>query len=153
ALATKSQTPRSQLLSRRADGIRSRVSIGPATLPTTIAGCAARAGRSHITDARLPTYAALPRVSTAEISPGSLPHVASCCGRAYHEKRRAGWARSEEVLQEAVMEDGGWTASADAWIARMGEHGDDGRRYVLDPALLARIEGRTFARALDVGCG
>src|SRR5262249_26794568 len=35
----------------------------------------------------------------------------------------------------------------------MGEHGDDGRRYVLDPALLARIEGRTFARALDVGCG
>ena len=51
------------------------------------------------------------------------------------------------------MDDGGWTSSADAWIASMGEHGDDGRRYVLDPALLARIEGRAFQSALDVGCG
>ena len=51
------------------------------------------------------------------------------------------------------MDDGGWTSSADAWIATMGEHGDDGRRYVLDPALVARIKGRAFQTALDVGCG
>ena len=51
------------------------------------------------------------------------------------------------------MDDGGWASSANAWIACMGEHGDDGRRYVLDPAMLARLEGRTFQTALDVGCG
>jgi SAM-dependent methyltransferase len=51
------------------------------------------------------------------------------------------------------MEDGGWDSSANAWIACMGEHGDDGRRYVLDPAMLARLKGRTFQAALDVGCG
>jgi len=47
----------------------------------------------------------------------------------------------------------GWTESAEAWIADMGEHGDFGRRYVLDPALRLRLEGRGFKRALDVGCG
>jgi SAM-dependent methyltransferase len=51
------------------------------------------------------------------------------------------------------IDDGGWSASADAWIAQMGERGDKGRRYVLDPSLLSRIEGRGFRRALDVGCG
>lgn len=51
------------------------------------------------------------------------------------------------------MSDGGWQASTPAWIAQMGAHGDEGRRFVLDPALLDRIEGRSFRRALDVGCG
>ncbi len=47
----------------------------------------------------------------------------------------------------------GWDESADAWIADMGEHGDFGRRYVLDPALLPlAIAGRPRT-ALDVGCG
>ncbi len=32
--------------------------------------------------------------------------------------------------------DNGWASSADAWIADMGEHGDFGRRYVLDPVML-----------------
>lgn len=47
----------------------------------------------------------------------------------------------------------GWTDSAAAWIADMGEHGDFGRRFVLDPVMLpAALEGAP-ARALDVGCG
>lgn len=47
----------------------------------------------------------------------------------------------------------GWTESAQAWIVEQGEDGDYGRRAVLDAPMLARIEGRGFARALDVGCG
>jgi hypothetical protein len=35
----------------------------------------------------------------------------------------------------------------------MGERGDWSREYVLDAAMLARIEGRTYRSALDVGCG
>jgi ubiquinone/menaquinone biosynthesis C-methylase UbiE len=49
--------------------------------------------------------------------------------------------------------DNGWQASADAWIADMGEHGDFGRRYVLDPAMLPRALTRSPRNALDVGCG
>jgi SAM-dependent methyltransferase len=47
----------------------------------------------------------------------------------------------------------GWKESAAAWIASMGEHGDWSREHVLDAAMLARIEGRTYRSALDVGCG
>lgn len=46
-----------------------------------------------------------------------------------------------------------WQASADAWIANMGEHGDFGRRYVLDPIMLRRALTRSPKKALDVGCG
>lgn len=47
----------------------------------------------------------------------------------------------------------GWDASAAAWIADMGEHGDFGRRYVLDPVMVPlALEGRPKT-ALDVGCG
>jgi ubiquinone/menaquinone biosynthesis C-methylase UbiE len=53
----------------------------------------------------------------------------------------------------AKMDDDGWVKSASAWIAEVGEHGDWGRKNVLDHAMLARLEGRSFARALDVGCG
>lgn len=49
--------------------------------------------------------------------------------------------------------DGGWAVSAQAWIVEQGEEGDYGRRAVLDAPMLSRIEGRGFARALDVGCG
>jgi SAM-dependent methyltransferase len=47
----------------------------------------------------------------------------------------------------------GWNESADAWIAEQGADGDWGRRFVLDAPMLARVTGRGFARALDVGCG
>lgn len=47
----------------------------------------------------------------------------------------------------------GWDASAQAWIDHIGEHGDFGRRFVLDPVMLARAAERTPARSLDVGCG
>ena len=47
----------------------------------------------------------------------------------------------------------GWAESAGAWIASMGERGDWGREHVLDPAMLARLDGRHFEHALDVGCG
>ncbi len=47
----------------------------------------------------------------------------------------------------------GWEASADAWIEVVGESGDWGRRHVLDAPMLARIDGRGFTRAVDIGCG
>ncbi|MGY2051572.1 class I SAM-dependent methyltransferase [Methylobacterium sp. JK268] len=47
----------------------------------------------------------------------------------------------------------GWNASAEAWITEIGEAGDYGRRFVLDAPMLARIRGRGFRTALDVGCG
>lgn len=49
--------------------------------------------------------------------------------------------------------DTSWQASADAWIADMGEYGDFGRRYVLDPVMLPRALSRSPRKALDVGCG
>ena len=52
-----------------------------------------------------------------------------------------------------MIVDGGWEQSAEAWIASLGGEGDFTRRYVTDPAMVARIEGRAFRAALDVGCG
>lgn len=51
------------------------------------------------------------------------------------------------------MSDNGWQASAEAWIASLGERGDYGRRYVLDPVMLPRALARSPRNALDVGCG
>lgn len=50
-------------------------------------------------------------------------------------------------------DNGGWAASASAWIVEQGKHGDYGRRFVLDAPMRARVEGRGFRNALDVGCG
>ncbi len=47
----------------------------------------------------------------------------------------------------------GWQSSADAWVADMGDRGDFGRRYVLDPVMLPRAVARAPRKALDVGCG
>jgi SAM-dependent methyltransferase len=47
----------------------------------------------------------------------------------------------------------GWQRSADAWVAEMGERGDFGRRYVLDPVMLPRALASSPQKALDVGCG
>ena len=47
----------------------------------------------------------------------------------------------------------GWTESAAAWIASLGEEGDYGRKYVLDPQMVSLVSGRGFRDALDVGCG
>ncbi|AUH33839.1 class I SAM-dependent methyltransferase [Paracoccus tegillarcae] len=49
--------------------------------------------------------------------------------------------------------DNGWEASARGWIADMGEHGDFSRLHVLDDPMMARIRGRGFQNALDIGCG
>jgi SAM-dependent methyltransferase len=49
--------------------------------------------------------------------------------------------------------DNGWQSSADAWVADMGESGDFGRRYVLDPVMLPRAVAGSPRNALDVGCG
>ena len=46
-----------------------------------------------------------------------------------------------------------WQTSAQAWIAKIGEHGDFGRRYVLDPIMLPRALAQSPKKALDVGCG
>ncbi|HWU79236.1 MAG TPA: class I SAM-dependent methyltransferase [Caulobacter sp.] len=51
------------------------------------------------------------------------------------------------------MRDDGWDKSAKAWIADMGEAGDYGRQYVLDPPMVARLGLLPPGRALDVGCG
>ena len=47
----------------------------------------------------------------------------------------------------------GWEESAAAWIADMGEHGDFGRRYVLDPVMVPLALAAQPKTALDVGCG
>jgi SAM-dependent methyltransferase len=47
----------------------------------------------------------------------------------------------------------GWDESASAWIADMGEEGDFSRQFILDPAMLARIDPSRYRNALDVGCG
>ncbi len=47
----------------------------------------------------------------------------------------------------------GWEESAAAWIADVGGNGDYARAHVLDAPMLARVDGRGFANALDVGCG
>lgn len=49
--------------------------------------------------------------------------------------------------------DNGWDTSAAAWIAEMGETGDDARQHVLDPVLLDLIRTSGARTALDVGCG
>ena len=49
--------------------------------------------------------------------------------------------------------DNGWQASAEAWMANLGEDGDFGRRYVLDPIMLPRALAQSPKKALDVGCG
>jgi ubiquinone/menaquinone biosynthesis C-methylase UbiE len=46
----------------------------------------------------------------------------------------------------------GWSASANAWVASMGEHGDWTRQKVLDPVMLSRALG-IDGRFLDIGCG
>ncbi len=51
------------------------------------------------------------------------------------------------------MTGGGWTDSAEAWIASQGERGDWSREFVLDAAMLSRVDARGYTRALDVGCG
>jgi len=47
----------------------------------------------------------------------------------------------------------GWQSSADAWVTDMGDRGDFGRRYVLDPVMLPRALAGSPQKALDVGCG
>jgi SAM-dependent methyltransferase len=54
--------------------------------------------------------------------------------------------------QERSMSNG-WNESASAWIEGLGIDGDWGRRTVLDAPMIARVAGRGFTRALDVGCG
>ena len=49
--------------------------------------------------------------------------------------------------------DNGWSSSARAWIDVIGAAGDWGRRYVLDAPMLARVRGRRFHDAVDIGCG
>lgn len=47
----------------------------------------------------------------------------------------------------------GWEESARAWIEVIGTEGDWGRRVVLDGPMMARVTGRAFRTAVDVGCG
>ncbi|MBZ9935793.1 class I SAM-dependent methyltransferase [Mesorhizobium sp. BR1-1-16] len=47
----------------------------------------------------------------------------------------------------------GWDESAAAWIDGLGDDGDWSRRHVLDAPMLARVEGRGFTTAIDIGCG
>jgi SAM-dependent methyltransferase len=47
----------------------------------------------------------------------------------------------------------GWDDSAAAWIRSQGEHGDFGRRFVLDRPMMARVAASKAKTALDIGCG
>jgi SAM-dependent methyltransferase len=58
-----------------------------------------------------------------------------------------------DAWERRMIVDNGWDDSAAAWIASLGEAGDFGRAHVLDAPMLARVSGRGFATALDVGCG
>lgn len=48
--------------------------------------------------------------------------------------------------------DGGWSDSAEAWIAHL-ERGDRLREHILDPILFDWIAARPFERGIDIGCG
>ena len=50
-------------------------------------------------------------------------------------------------------QDTGWDASAAAWIADMDGDAEFSRRFILDAPMLARIAGRGFRNAIDIGCG
>lgn len=52
---------------------------------------------------------------------------------------------------DSAADDGGWSASAAAWIADLSDQ--FGRLHVLDAPMLARVRRGGFASALDVGCG
>ena len=47
----------------------------------------------------------------------------------------------------------GWQASAEAWIAHIGETGDRGRADVLDRPMMEVVTASGAKTALDVGCG
>lgn len=47
----------------------------------------------------------------------------------------------------------GWEESAQAWINSLGDRGDFGRQYVLDPVMLPRALQTGAQTVLDVGCG
>lgn len=47
----------------------------------------------------------------------------------------------------------GWTDSADAWLASLGDRGDFSRQWVLDAPMMDRALAPRPERALDVGCG
>ena len=49
--------------------------------------------------------------------------------------------------------DDGWQASAEAWIAHIGEAGDRGRVDVLDKPMMEVVAASGANSALDVGCG
>lgn len=55
-----------------------------------------------------------------------------------------------DAVQDATY---GWQASAGAWVADQGDLGDWSRQFVLDAPMLARVDRKSFARTLDVGCG
>jgi len=47
----------------------------------------------------------------------------------------------------------GWDASAEAWIASMGEAGDFSRQHVLDAPMMERLTKAAPGALLDLGCG
>jgi SAM-dependent methyltransferase len=52
----------------------------------------------------------------------------------------------------AARDDGGWAASAGAWLRNQGDSGDWGRREVLDPVMLP-LALKAGSRFVDIGCG
>ncbi|MEQ1753640.1 MAG: class I SAM-dependent methyltransferase [Micropepsaceae bacterium] len=47
----------------------------------------------------------------------------------------------------------GWEASAQAWIDSLGDRGDFGRQFVLDPVMLPLALNSAAQSAIDIGCG
>lgn len=58
----------------------------------------------------------------------------------------------DDTANKGSKLDNGWDQSAAAWIADL-QRGGGARDYVLDAPMLARLRGRGFERAVDVGCG
>lgn len=82
-----------------------------------------------------------------------LGESASCGGISASKSSRLFLASYAENGDTRMTQDNGWEQSAKAWINDMGDTGDFSRQFILDPAMLSRIENRGFATALDVGCG
>ena len=55
-----------------------------------------------------------------------------------------------ELIETSLQK---WIASASAWIADQGDHGDWSRRAVLDPALETMLPDVSGKQVLDLGCG
>lgn len=62
-------------------------------------------------------------------------------------------SRADEPEKESQVVSSDWDRSAAGWIDGLGETGDYGRAFVLDPVMQERVRLGRYETALDIGCG